>query len=295
MSTPSNGTAIGLIGVSMWVLTTVFFAYISTIPPLQLVSMVFFLGYLSMTLAQLYKKEDIVSYWRRPLTDYLFWLGTAGFYSILIFFSFRIVPIFEANILNYLWPILLMIFAALINNERVTIVKIFGGVLGFLGSIAVFMPSAGVGFFEDFHWGHGLSLFSASIWALYSVYTKRFTYPVGFLGPAFLVFSTFCAISHFLFEPTIIPLPYEWFVIIALGVFRVSYAFWDYGMKHGDVILLASTSYFLPLISSLALVVLGFGPVRPGIAIGAALIIIGCLTVNFDQLKLLWLRQRVAK
>jgi drug/metabolite transporter (DMT)-like permease len=283
-----NGTLWGLLGVAMWSITTVLVAYITTVPALQLCSMIFFLGGLTMTAIQLIRGEDIISYWKRPLKQYLFWLSTAGFYSILIFMAFLAVPIFEANILNYIWPVLLIVFAATINKEPVTKIQIFGGLLGFAGAVTVFLPANGQPAFADFHWGHGLSLFSAAVWAFYSTYAKRVHYPVGFLAPVFFVFSLIVWGLHLATEQTVMPTNLEWGVILFLGFCRVSYALWDYGMKHGDVILLASVSYFLPLVSSFLLYILGFGPHGHMMAVGAVMIIASCLIVNAHNLKLLW-------
>ncbi len=290
-----SGTVWGLMGVAMWSVTTVLVAFIYTVPPLQLVSLILFLGYMSMTAIQLARGENIRSYWARPVTDYIFWLSTAGFYTILMFISFRIVPVFEANILNYTWPVLLMAFAALLNKEPVTAIKILGGILGFAGVVTVFLPVGGAPAFADFQWGHGISIFSALIWAFYSAMTKRIHYPVGFMAPAFLVCSLIAGALHFAFETTVMPQNAEWLVIFVLGFFRVSYALWDYGMKHGDVILLASTSYFLPLISSFLLFALGFGPNNSMIGVGAVMIIVSCLIVNSSQIKILLQRMGLFK
>lgn len=287
----TKGTFWGLVGVAMWSITTVLFAYIHSVPPMQISAMIFFFGWVAMTGIQLARGEDVIGYWKRPVKDYLFWLCTAGFYTILITIAFRTIPIFEANILNYLWPVLLIVFAATLNKEQVTPIQFFGGFLGFAGAVTVFMPANGQPAFADFHLGHGLSLFSAAVWAFYSALAKRVDYPAGFLGPVFLVYACVAAALHFAFEKeTVIPDNMEWIVILVLGFCRVSYAMWDYGMKHGDVILLASISYFLPLITSFLLYILGFGPHSPMMALGAVMIIASCIIVNFHNLKLLWQR-----
>lgn len=76
-----------------------------------------------------------------------------------------------------------------------------------------------------------------------------------------------------------------------LGFTRVSYLMWDYGMKHGDVVFLASICYFLPLATSLLLAAFGFGPATPMIGIGAAWIAGGCLIVNYENIKILLQRR----
>ena len=183
-----KGTLIGLGAVAIWCVTTLLVAYITALPPLEFVGLIFFLGYVSMTLLQLYNGEDIRSYWCQPVKYYLFWLGTAGIYTIILFVSYSLVPFFDANILNHTWPVLLIVFTALLHNERVTAIQIFGGIVSFTGVVAIFMPTGDAPLFGDFHFGHALAIGSASLWSAYSAYAKRINYPVGFLAPVFLIF-----------------------------------------------------------------------------------------------------------
>lgn len=288
-----KGTLVGIGAVLIWCVTTLLVAYVTVLPPLQFVGMIFFLGYVWMTLLQLSSREDIGSYWRQPLKHYLFWLGTAGVYTAILFISYSMVPFFEANILNHTWPVLLIVFTALLHNERVTAIQIFGSIVSFIGVIAIFMPAGDVPLFGDFHFGHALALGSASLWSIYSAFAKKVVYPVGFLAPVFLIFSLICLALHMVFETTVWPDNFQWVIIMALGFGRVSYVMWDYGMKHGDVVFLASICYFLPLATSLLLVAFGFGPASPMIGLGAALIAGGCIIVNYENIKTL-LRRRIS-
>jgi hypothetical protein len=68
----------------------------------------------------------------QPVKHYLFWLGTAGVYTVILFVSYSLVPFFEANILNHTWPVLLIVFTAMLHNERVTAIQIFGGIVSFI-------------------------------------------------------------------------------------------------------------------------------------------------------------------
>lgn len=287
-----KGTLVGLSAVGIWCVTTLLVAYVTVLPPLEFVGLIFFLGYVSITLLQLYNREDIGSYWYQPLKHYLFWLGTAGVYTVILFVSYSLVPFFEANILNHTWPVLLIVFTAMLHNERVTAIQIFGGVVSFIGVIGIFLPAGDVPLFGDFHFGHALALGSASLWSAYSAYAKRISYPVGFLAPVFLIFSLICFSLHFMFEETVWPDHFQWLIIIILGIARMSYLMWDYGMKHGDVVLLASICYFLPLATSLLLAAFGFGPASPMIGLGAALIATGCVIVNYENIKILLRRRK---
>lgn len=280
-----NPTLSGVVAVSMWASIALFFVYIRHLPTFELAAILFFIGFLTMTAKQLINSEDILSYWRRPLKDYAFWIGGAGLYTLLMFYAFGQVDVFEANILNYLWPILLVLFSVLFHREALSPVVALGMVLGFLGVFALFLPEGGHGFFGDFQLGHAIALVGACVWAAYSSAARGKAYPTGFLAAAFFVFSMICAGLHFLFEETVMPDPTTWIFIVISGISRISYAFWDYGMKHGNVIFLASLSYFLPLISSILLTIFGFGPQQPFIALGAVMIIIACLCVNAGHLK----------
>jgi drug/metabolite transporter (DMT)-like permease len=288
-----NATLSGLLAIGMWSIFGVLFLFVRELPPFEILTAVFFTGYLFYTFVQLYRREDIRHYWRQPLSYYAFWLGGAGFYTALIYIAFSIGPVFEANILNYLWPLLLVVFSVLIYREPLPFHRIAGLLLGFSGAFLVIMPSGDDGLFENVGAGHVLALMAGAVWALYSTLTRNRDYPQGFQAPAFLVFAAFCLVFHLVFEDTVMPGAQEWIFLIVMGILRISYAFWDYGMKKGNVILLASVSYFLPFLSSLLLIVFGEKPGHPLIALGAALICAGCLVVNYRQLGNLFHKSKI--
>ncbi len=279
-----TGTQYGLTALVMWSVTSVLVALLAAIPPFEMMGAAFFTGFLLMGAGQVARREPILSYWKQPFANYLFWLLGPGLYTIMLYFAFKLAPPFEVNILNYLWPILLVIFASAMHNVSLNRLKILGVLAAFIGLVVVMLPPAGEHFFDDFNRGHAMTLLCATLWASYSAMRKKREYPMGFLAPAFFVFSMICFGLHFTFETTVIPGHAGIFVLLLLGITRLSYAYWDRAMKDGDVILLTSLSYFLPLISTILLVAFDFGPARPMIGLGAALIIAGCLMVNTDKI-----------
>lgn len=279
-----NATLSGLIAILMFSTFGVLFVFIRHLPTLELCAILFFIGFTLLSAKQAVCREDLAAYWRRPIGDYIFWLSGAGLYTVIIYYAYSLAAPFEVNALNYLWPILLVCFSVFLHQEKPSKHAFIGLALGFAGALAVLTPGAEENFFADFKIGHALALVGAFLWPWYSARARSRDYPIGFLAPAFFVLSAICAALHFTFEKTVMPNFAEWVFIALCGFARISYAFWDYGMKHGNVLLLASASYFLPLLSSAMLMICGFGPERPFIALGAGLIIAGCLCANADKL-----------
>ena len=60
---------------------------------------------------------------------------------------------------------------------------------------------------------------------------------------------------------------------------------WDHGVKHGDIQLLGAASYLAPLLSTLILILAGFGDVLAGIALAALLITGGAALASQEMLR----------
>jgi drug/metabolite transporter (DMT)-like permease len=95
------------------------------------------------------------------------------------------------------------------------------------------------------------------------------------------------AAVHPLVEPTVWPqAPSQWLAVLGLGLFPVGLAFyvWDVGVKRGDIQVLGAASYAAPLLSTLLLIVAGFGSPTAEIAVAALLITGGALLASRDML-----------
>ena len=285
-----NRTALGIIAIFMWSFTTLLLAWLKSIPVFETLFIAFFTGFAVLTIAQIYNREEIISHWRQPLRSYLFWLAGPGIYTIMLYAALKLSPIFEATTLNYLWPILLVILSSFLNKQPLKLSAILGVIIGFIGMLLVITPKDAISF-NGLQIGEILAIACGFLWALYSTLAKKQSYPAGFLPAAFCVFSIICLALHIALEKTVWPNTFETLILLLLGFTRISYSFRDQAMKKGDVVLLASLSYFLPLITTLWLMAFGFGPHRPMIALGGAFIILGCLSVSFEHIKKLFKRK----
>ena len=71
------------------------------------------------------------------------------------------------------------------------------------------------------------------------------------------------------------------------GLVAIGLAFftWDVGMKHGDIQFLGVAAYATPILSTLLLVLAGFGAFTPAVLAGAVLVTGGALLASADALR----------
>lgn len=95
----------GVAAVLMWSSTAFLLAIAGNIPPLQLTSMSWGIGFIVLGGYYLVRREKIITHFNRPVSDYLFVGFGICVYTALLYCAFYYAPPFEANALNYLWPI----------------------------------------------------------------------------------------------------------------------------------------------------------------------------------------------
>jgi len=280
MSAPNQiparkATLVGAVAVLMWGLLAALTVSLRAVPPFQLLAMAFTVAFLVGSLCLLVVGGPRrLRVFAQPAS---FWLlaATGLFaYHALYFVALRLAPAAEANLINYLWPLLVVVLAALApGGERLRASQVAGALLGLAGTALLIAGgdepgTAGSGSF----WGYAAALACALVWSSYSVLNRRFAEVpsdaiIGVCG----IVALLGAATHALFEPaTIRPDGAEWLAVVALGVGPLGLAFlaWDYGTKHGELPLLGTLAYGAPLLSTLLLVALGLA--RPTVQLAAA-------------------------
>lgn len=280
-----NPNLAGLFAIAIFSIGTLLIALLKEIPSFQLGFISFTLGAFSIMAFEKIQGKNLVDAWKQPLSHYIFVTLGIGGYTTLLLISFKGAPAFEVNILNYLWPLLLTLFSGLLYKQSLKPVQIAGILLGCIGAFLLFLPSGGEGIFTNLKPGHGFAILAAFVWAFYSARARVKHYPVSLVAPAMLISALFCLICHLIFEETVFPPWQTGIVILLFGITRFCYALWDFGIRRGNQMLLASLAYFVPLLSTALFVLFGFAPSSPLIGLGGALIILGCLIVNSAQLK----------
>lgn len=243
----------------------------SGLPPLQLTAMSFGVsGVLGLVwLAARGRLRDL----RQPPLAWLHGVGGLFGFHALYFASLARAPAAAANLINYTWPLLLVLLSAAMLGMRLTWRHGAGTALALAGCAALL--AGGAAFPAGAALGYALAGASAVTWALYSVLARRFPgVPVGAMAGFCAGTAVLAGGLHLLTEATFVPGAEAWAAVLALGVGPVGAAFalWDRGMKRGDPRLLGTLAFATPVLSTLLLAAAGFAPFTP-VMLGAAVLV----------------------
>jgi drug/metabolite transporter (DMT)-like permease len=283
---PRTATLIGLTAILMWSLLAVLTVATGKIPAFQLAAMTFAVGALVGSLTWIGRPEALIALRQEPLA----WIvGVGGLfgYHALYFLALRFAPPAEAGLLNYLWPLLIVLFSAALPGERLAPHHMIGALLGLAGTVLLFAGNKVSGFAPGQLPGLLAAFVAAFVWAAYSVMSRKLkSVSTDAVAGFCLVTALLAALVHGLVEATVWPdSPTQWLAIAALGVGPVGAAFytWDIGMKRGDIRVLGAASYATPLLSTAFLILAGFAEPSANIAIAAVLIAGGGLIAARDM------------
>ncbi|MDB5873698.1 MAG: putative rane protein [Ramlibacter sp.] len=214
--------------------------------------------------------------WRVPASTLA--LGVYGLFGFhfLLFISLRHAPPVEANLVNYLWPLLIVVLAPLfLAGMRLRAVQVVAALVGFAGA-AIAILGGGAAGAGGWSWGYLPALGSAFIWASYSLLTRRVqpfsTAAIGLFG---LVSGLLSLLCHWLMEPAITLRGTDWVLITLMGLGPLGAAFflWDKALKGGDPRQIGILSYITPLASTVLLLLVSGRPLTWSIVVAAILII----------------------
>ena len=286
--TTRTATTIGLIAILLWSMLALFTAATGTIPPFQLNAMTFLVGGLVGVVSWIVRPQGLKALRQKPVV----WaLGIGGLfgYHALYFAALRWAPPAESGLINYLWPLLIVLFSSLLPGEYLRRSHIAGALLGFAGVVVLI---AGRGAFDaraEYMPGYICAFIAAFVWAGYSVLSRRFgQVPTDAVAGFCLMTSLLSLVCHLIFETTVWPeTNVQWLALLALGLGPVGAAFyvWDIGMKRGDIRFLGVASYATPVLSTLLLVVAGYAEPTLTLALACGLIVAGALIATLTPKK----------
>ena len=279
MSPRHRATLSGLAAILLWSSLAVMTAGSGAVPPFQLLAMSFGLGSL-LGIAVLWRRGGVLAGLRQPLAAFVLGSVALAGYHALYFLALKNAPVVEANLINYLWPLLIVLFTALLPGERLRPAVLAGTLLGLAGAALVVTRGEGLRLDAAHLPGYLAALGAALTWSIYSVLNRRFAGvpSAAIVGPC-LVTAVVGALAHLALEQTVSPTPWQWAGILAMGLGPVGAAFWlwDAGTKHGDLGLLGMLSYAAPLLSTGCLLLAGHAAPHWTQAAAVLLLIAGAL------------------
>jgi len=285
--TRTSATAIGFAAVLLWSLLAVFTAASGAMPPFQLLAITFAIGGVAGAALWIVRPSAAKAL-RQPWPVWLLGVGGLFGYHAAYFIALRNAPVVEAGLLNYFWPLLIVVFSALLPGERLKWQHVAGCGLALAGAVLVVTRGQGFSFDPAYLFGYGAALVAAVVWSAYSVLSRRFAHvPSDAITGFCLVTAVLAALAHIAIEPTVWPTgPWQWAAIVGLGLGPVGLAFyvWDIGVKHGDIQVLGAASYSAPLLSTAILVATGYAAYSHALLIACLLITAGAVLAASDLL-----------
>lgn len=278
--TRSRATAIGFGAIAVWSLLAALTVTVGPVPPFQLTAMCFAIGGALGTIWILASGKGFSAL--RGLSPAVWIVGICGLfgYHAAYFTALRLAPPAQASLVNYLWPLLIVLFSGLLPGERLRPGHLIGAGIAFAGAWLV-VAGPDMGFAPEHLAGLLWAAACAVIWAAYSVLSRKLgDAPTECVAIFCLVTAVLSGIVHLAVEATIWPTgALGWASVVALGLGPVGAAFylWDIGCKRGNIQLLGVGAYLAPLASTLLLILLGITRPSIGLAVAAGLITLGAL------------------
>ncbi len=223
----------------------------------------------------------LVRQWQIPLSTLA--LGIYGLFGFhfLLFIALRHAPAVEANLVNYLWPLLIVVLApVLAPGIQMRAAHVAAALVGLAGAAIAILGSGTSG--GGWAWGYLPAMGSAFIWATYSLLTRRVkAFPTAAIGLFGLVSGTLSLVCHWALEPvTALSLTdCALIAVMGLGPLGAAFFLWDKALKLGDPRHIGILSYITPLASTLLLMVVSGRPMTWSIG-AAAVLIIGAAVVG---------------
>ena len=206
-------------------------------------------------------------------------LGIYGLfgYHFLLFLAFRTSPAVQANLVNYLWPLLIVVLAPLFNKHtQLQLRQVIAALAGFAG--AALVMTRGKAISADFDVGYLAALASAFIWATYSLMTQKVkafhTAAIGTFGLVSGVLSLAC---HVALETSVALSAQDVGLLIwmGLGPLGVAFYLWDAALKNGNAQHIGLLSFITPLGSTVLLLIDRQEALTPLVAMAGLLIVGG--------------------
>jgi len=279
-ATPAN--LLALCAIALWGSLAWFGVRLAAVPPFLLVGT-------ALTLAGVVASPT----WRRwhvPVRVVV--LGVYGLFGFhfFLFVALRLAPPLQANLINYLWPLLIVLLAPLflphsaLMPSRLSRWHVLGGLLGLGGAFVAItdghLPSLTTTIANgDATLGYAAAMASALIWATYSLMGQRLRrggtpFPTATIGLFCLISGVLALLCHAAFEP-----PYRFTVhdfwpmaALAIGPMGAAFLLWDAALARGDARTIGTLAYLTPVLST---IVLGIDdPARFGWPIVVALLLV---------------------
>ncbi len=194
------------------------------------------------------------------IKDYLilFGLGALGIYLYILTYNMGIARLkaSDACIINYLWPIMIIIFSVPILHEKMTLRKLVACLISFLGIVVVVTKFDFANLEFESLPGVVCCLIAAVSYGLFSALNKKINYDQCVAMMLFYFCATVLSGIQFLFSgQEYVPLMTmkNYFLMAWIGIMSnaLGYLFWNIAIVKGDTSKISNLAYICPFLTLL--------------------------------------------
>lgn len=279
MNQSTQSFFLGLLAILCWGSLATLGNLVIHLPPFYVLGVSFILG----SIPAWFKPRELF-----PNIKVSAWgiLGYFG-YHFFLFYSFRYAPAVEANLINYLWPMILVLLSPVFfPSSKLKVYHFFGAALAAAGC-AVLVWSKGADLKLENFSGYLLAFGAALTWPIYSIVKKKMPPTSVFsVGGFCLGAGVLCLLTHGIIEPRVVLQWHDAWIIFFMGVgpFGIAFYAWDLAMSKGDTRVIGALSYLTPVLSTLGLVLFASQSLNVYSSLAMVLIIGGASTGLLDFL-----------
>lgn len=203
-------------------------------------------------------------------------------YHLLFILALRSAPPVSANLVHYMWPMLIVLLSPLVlRGTRLRAMHMVCAVMGF-GGAALAITGGGTSGAVSWHWGYAFAVGAAIVWSTYSLALKRMgSATTADVGLACILSGSMALALHAAVEPAVDLQASQIAGMVALGIGPMGAAFylWSFSLRRGDPRVIGVLANTTPVLSTAMLIATGRGNFSGALVASALLISAASLLV----------------
>ncbi len=223
--------------------------------------------------------------WKDYITTVLIGLPGSFFYYVFFYAGADKMLASQAFIVNYLWPIMSVVFACIILKEKMTMQKAIAIALSFLGVVVVMWKDL-FAFDSTMLSGAGLCAAGAVSYGVFTAlnqkyqYDKRISMMLNFFV-TFILTGIINAVRRDLFVPDMAAtLGFAWNGILTMGIATTA---WAIALECGETAKISNLAYITPFLSLVWTWLILKEQLHINFVLGLMIIVLGILIQNRNK------------
>jgi drug/metabolite transporter (DMT)-like permease len=233
------------------------------------------------------KLKELKSIPRSDIIKLILFSIPSFLYYIFYLLALMLIPAVEASMLNYLYPMMIVIFAVPINKEKLDMNKIISLIIGFAGVIIILTNGDFKNIKPSNIIGDLLAIGAALSWGIFSNLGKKNKVDTVLSNYIFTTVTFILSTAAMLaFSKFAVPDRNAFLGILWLGTSNIvlSYYLWFKALKSAPSALIASISFITPFVSLFFIMVMAGEKITSMQIAGLIVILLGTALQSFKEI-----------